>query len=178
VKWINSRFRKILKNMEEYQMIKKKKLLIISLLAAVALLVAGLVGSQVYAQSNTSTTASSSTTATDPQKVLADKVATILGLDATTVENAFAQAQKEIQSEALDNQLKQLVDAGSITQAQADAYKAWLQSKPDVKIPGLDGGMGFGHNGPMGGRGMGGFNPQGSPPPVPSSTNSASSSTN
>jgi hypothetical protein len=159
-------------------MIKKQKLIIISVVAAVMLLVAGLVGSQVFAESTTSATPSSSTAATDPQKVLADKVATILGLDATKVENAFTQAQKEIQSEEMDNQLKQMVEAGSITQAQADAYKAWLQSKPNVNIPGLDGGMGFGHGGRMGGAGMGGINPGGSPPAISSGANSGSNSNN
>ena len=156
----------------------KTKILIISVLATAMLLVTGLVGSQVFAQSGANTATSANTTVEDPQKVLADKVAAILGLDAATVENALTQAQKEIQSEALDSHLKQLVEAGTITQAQADAYKAWLESKSDVNIPGLDGGMSFGHGGGMKGPGGGGFNPQGNPPPADSSSDSSSSGTN
>jgi hypothetical protein len=167
---------KYLKIKEEFRMIKRKKLIIISVVAAAMLLVAGLVGSQVMADSSTSTSTTSNTAPADQQKVLADKVAKILGLDATTVEKAFTQAQKEIQSEALDTQLKQLVSAGTITQAQADAYKAWLQSKPDVNVPGLEGGMmGMGYNGRMGGPGMGGFNPQGGQQALPSGAGSTSS---
>jgi len=150
-------------------MTKKKKLIFISVVAAAMLLIVGLVGSQALADSGTSTTAPTNTAPVDRQKVLADKVATILGLDATTVEKAFTQAQKEIQSEAQDNQLKQMVEAGDITQAQADAYKTWLEARPEVNIPGLDGGMmGMGRGGRMGGPGMGGFNPQSGQQALPS----------
>ena len=56
-------------------------------------------------------------------KTLLARVAEILGIDQQKVEDAFAQAQKEMQNEALDNYLKNLVDEGKITQEQADQYK-------------------------------------------------------
>jgi hypothetical protein len=129
----------------------KKKLIIVSVLAVALMLTVGLVGSAVYASSTTSTD-----TPANPRMVLADKVAEILNLDTSTVEAAFTQAQKEIREEAQDNQLQKLVDDGKITQEQADQYKTWLESKPDVNIFGLDGG----HSG-MGPGGMGGH---GAPP--------------
>jgi len=75
-------------------MIKKKKFIIISVVAAVVLLIVGLVGSQAMADSGTSTTAPTNTAPVDRQKMLADKVASILGLDATTVENQFMVLEK------------------------------------------------------------------------------------
>jgi protein-disulfide isomerase-like protein with CxxC motif len=104
-------------------------------------------------------------------KTLLARVAAILGIDQQTVENAFAQAQRETQEEALDNWLKKLVDEGKITQAQADEYKQWWQSRPDMSqyqqqlkewqearpnIPELGPGPGFGGRGFRGGMDWGG----------------------
>jgi hypothetical protein len=134
---------------EENKMSKKRKILIISVLAAVVILTIGLIGGAAYAKSSTSAT----TSPANPQMVLADKVASILGLDASTVEAAFTQAEKEIRSEALDSQLQKLVEAGKINQDQATQYKNWLESKPDINIPDLEGGiMGSGGGGRMGPR--------------------------
>ena len=69
--------------------------------------------------------------ASQPKTLLA-RVAAILGIEQQKVEDAFAQAQSEMQDEALDNHLKNLVDQGKITQEQADQYKAWVKSKPDM----------------------------------------------
>jgi hypothetical protein len=44
----------------------------------------------------------------------------------------ITQARPEIKNETLDDHLKRLVDEGKITQEQADQYKAWLKSKPDM----------------------------------------------
>jgi hypothetical protein len=149
-------------------MLKKRKLVIISALAAAVILTMGLVGGAVYANSSASTTGDTA----KPQTVLADKVATILGLDASKVEAAFTQAQKEIQSERLDTQLQKMVDAGKITQDQASQYKTWIESRPDINMPGLEGGVGGrGHGGMMGpGMGM----PPGAPPDAASGTTSGS----
>ncbi len=103
---------------------KKRKLLILAVLAATVLLVGG-VGGVVYAQTGSDNT-------TTPGKSLLARVATILGIDQQRVEDAFAQAREEMQNEALDNRLKSLVEQDRITQEQADQYKEWLQSKPDM----------------------------------------------
>jgi len=94
-----------------------------------------------------------------------DKVAEILGIDAQTVKDAFAQAQDEVQQAALKARLDKLVADGKITQAQEDeylawaqsepdtsAYRQWLEAQPDLGVPGLGGrdfGGGFGMRGGM-----------------------------
>jgi hypothetical protein len=60
------------------------------------------------------------------------RVADILGIDVEDLENAFEQAQRELRESALDARLQELVDQGDWTQQQADAYKAWIQARPDV----------------------------------------------
>jgi len=154
----------------------KKKIIIPVVLAVV--IIAGSIGGVVLA-SDTTTTTTTTATPVDPQDALMTKVATILNIDKTTLEAAFKQAQTEIQSEQLDNQLAKLVSDGKITQDQADAYKAWLAAKPDntayqsalktwmdanplagtnVQLPGMGG---FGGPGDPGGRGGGPGGPPG-----------------
>ena len=62
---------------------------------------------------------------------LAAKVAEILGLDASEVNEAINQAHRELRDEAVQNNLNALVEKGSLTQAQADEYLDWIQSKPE-----------------------------------------------
>jgi hypothetical protein len=109
----------------------KKKWVLLALLAAILILVAGIIGGVAYAQAGNSTSSGNSS------KTLMGRVAAILGIDQQTLESAFNQAQKEMRSEELDNRLKSLVDEGKLTQEQADQYKQWWQSRPDVP-EGLD----------------------------------------
>jgi hypothetical protein len=159
-------------------MFKKKKWIIISVLAAVIVVALGVIGGAAYAQSNT-TDAPAQAAPIDPQKVLADKVAKILGLDEAKVEAAFTQAQQEIRTERQADMLKaaearidKMVADGKITAEQGAQYKAWLESKPDVEIPGIGQQRGFGPGkcGPRGGfggfgRGMMPFGANQAPPP-------------
>jgi hypothetical protein len=101
----------------------RSKKFIVAVLAATVLLVGGIGG---VALAQTGSTGDSS------GKTLLARVAEILGIDQQKVEDAFAQAQTEMQNEALDNYLKNLVDQGKITQEQADQYKAWVQARPDM----------------------------------------------
>jgi len=116
---------------------RSKKFIIIALLAAIVLVgsTAGVVfarstnggertGALAVAQTADGNGASSTT--------LLARVAKILGIDQKQLEDAFAQAQKEMRDEALDNYLKDLVAQNKITQEQADQYKAWLQARPDM----------------------------------------------
>lgn len=121
---------------------RNKKWVIVAVLVA-AVVLAGSIGGVALAQTGT-------TGNTDTGKTLLARVATILGIDQQKVEDAFAQAQREVRDEALDARLKALVEAGKITQEQANQYKTWMQSKPDVPA-------GFGMMGPRGFKGMGGF---------------------
>ncbi len=115
---------------------RSKKLIIAAVLATV--LVAGSIGGIVLAQENGDDS--------QPETLLA-RVAEILGIDQQKVEDAFAQAQSDMQTEALRNRLQNLVDQGKITQGEADQYLEWWQSKPDVPV-------GFGFRSHGGFRGM------------------------
>ena len=66
-------------------------------------------------------------------KTLLARVAEILGIDQQKVEDAFAQAKSEMQTEALRNRLQNLVDQGKITQGEADQYLEWQQARPDME---------------------------------------------
>ena len=112
----------------------KRKWIIISVVAAVlVLLIAG--GTVVYAQSQ-STPTPTTTPTTTPKDTLMAKVAAILGIDHSKLESAFNQAEKEMQAEALQKRLDALVEAGKLTQQQADEYKAWWNSRP-TDAPGV-----------------------------------------
>ena len=149
---------------------KRKKLIIIASVLVVVIILGVLVGSTVFAETPTPTT----DTNTNPQRVLMSKVAGILGINQADLEAAFTQAQKEMRSEALANRLAKLVADGKLTQEQADQYKAWVDSKPDVPaLVGPDGGKGFRggmiHRGMMG-RCFGGLCPRGALSGTPDST--------
>ena len=126
---------------------RSKKLIIVAVLMAVML--AGSIGGVVLAADNGDDS--------EPEAVfetLWDRVSGILqdkGVDITSeqLKDSFAQAQREIRNEALQNRLQNLVNEDQITQDEADQYLEWWQSKPDVSI-----GLGFG--GRSGFRGMGG----------------------
>ena len=102
---------------------RSKKFIIVAVVAAIVLLV-GSIGGVAFAQTGSTSDGSG--------KTLLARVAAILGIDQKKVEDAFAQAQREMREEALDNYLKGLVTEGKITQEQADQYKKWWQSRPDI----------------------------------------------
>ena len=113
---------------------QRKKFILIGLLATIVL--AGTIGGVALAQTDNRDNSQpnvllASDNATQSNTLLA-RVAKILGIDQQKVEDAFTKARTDMQNEALDNYLKNLVTEGKITQAQADQYKKWLQSKPDM----------------------------------------------
>ncbi len=84
-----------------------------------------------------------------PVKNFASRVAGILGLDESQVQDAFKQARAEMQDEALQAKLDKMVESGRLTQEEADEYKEWYDSRPDTLTPGFGGrkfhfGQGFG----------------------------------
>jgi polyhydroxyalkanoate synthesis regulator phasin len=104
------------------------------------------------------------TTPTDAYQALLDRACGIyedntgVAIDSEQLKDALDQAQGELQQEALESQLQNLVDQGQITQEEADQYLEWWQSRPDIQAPlpglvgpGLGGGMmrggGFGPHG-------------------------------
>ena len=106
----------------------------------------------------------------------ASRVAAILGIDETQVQDAMKQARQEMRDEAVQNKLDAMVAQGRLTQEQADSYLEWYKSRPD-DIPGFRGlGFGFGRHGHGFGHGFGhGMRQQESwqsPAPAPSSGSS------
>jgi hypothetical protein len=121
---------------------RKKKFMIVGLLVLVVL--GGTLGGIAIAQADDQTT--NQTNTTSRLSTLLDKVASIyqqntgVAIDSQELAKAFTQAQKEMRSTALDNYLNGLVTKGIITQDQANQYKTWLDSKPDIPVgPGSNG---------------------------------------
>ncbi len=105
---------------------KNKKVLIIALLSTVVLV--GSIGGVAIAQAAEGTATGN---ATQPRPFLA-RVAEIMGVDQGKLEAAVTQAKSEAQLQALKNRLQNLVANETITQAQADEYLNWYQSRPDT----------------------------------------------
>ena len=68
------------------------------------------------------------------KRSFAERVASILGLEAETVKDAFTQAKDEMAGERKDAHLAKLVEHGKLTQDESDAIVAWQDSKPDVEF--------------------------------------------
>ena len=130
---------------------RNKKLILFALLGV--MLLSGIVGGIAVAQSDDENSGQTE----DRFGVLLDRVSEIytentgVTLDPEQLKDAFAQAQQEMEEEALQSRLENMVSEGKITQEQADEYLQWWQSRPD-DIPLLEqhggGGMmrGGGHN--------------------------------
>ncbi len=82
---------------------------------------------------------------TSPVNDFATRVAAILGVDSAKVQSAMDQARKDMKDAALQKRLDALAQSGRLTQAQADEYLAWYNSRP-ADVPGFNG-MGFGGHG-------------------------------
>ena len=115
-----------------------------------AVMVLGIMGGVAMAQETSDEDGDSE------KKSFAARVADILGLDETTVQDAIDQARAEMQEEALQAKLDWLVENGHMTQDQADEYKTWIESKPEGLSPRMFGGFGKKHH-RFGGRGSGGW---------------------
>ncbi len=137
---------------------KSKKFVIIAVLAAVVL--AGSVVGVAFADTGTGTTSGNTLYA----KVVAILNKQGVNIDQAKLESAFTQARQEIRDEALDKYLDKLVAEGKLKPEDAQQYKQWWDSKPNVPLPGAR--QPFGMHRFPGGRGgmMGGW---GTPAPTP-----------
>ena len=146
-------------------MLKSKKVVLLSAVA-IAMLIGGIAAGVTLAQSGNG----NETQANTRYEELLNKVASIyqqntgVTIDPQQLETAFTQAQKQMESEALQTWLQNLVTQGKITQAQADQYLQWWNSKPDVPLLGLPRGEGM-----MWGRGHGCWNGNETVPELPGS---------
>ncbi|MFC1937435.1 hypothetical protein ACFLWY_02600 [Chloroflexota bacterium] len=101
---------------------RSKKLIVGVVLAAV--LLAGSMGGVALAQTENGDDS-------QPETLMA-RVAEKLGINQQDLEDAFAQAKSEMQTEAMQNRLQDMIDQGVITQEEADQYQEWRQAKPDI----------------------------------------------
>ncbi len=110
---------------------RKKSFIIV---AALTVLVLGAtLGSVAMAQADDENS-------TDNASSFLEKVAEVyqtntgVAIDPEALQQAITEARQTLRDEALDNYLQELVDNGTITQAQADEFKAWLDAKPDLPV--------------------------------------------
>ena len=102
-------------------------------------------------------TANDSSSNTEDQSQIADRYQALLdracaiyeeetgvAMDSGQLKDALDQARSEMQDEALESRLQNLVDEGKITQEEVDQYLEWWQSRPDIELP-LPGLGGRGH---------------------------------
>ncbi len=138
----------------------------IGLIGTTALLGTVIGGSAALAQTATPDAGTPGATVTaevkeTPLQKFSSRLAQILGIEQSKVEDALKQARKELAEERLKEKLQRMVEAGKLTQAQADEYLAWHQARPE----GVPGFLGLGRlmGGPRGGGtpGMHGQGPRG-----------------
>jgi uncharacterized membrane protein len=105
------------------------------------LLIGGIVGGVVVAADDSSSNIEDQSQATDQNQALLDRACAIyeeetgVTIDPEQLKDALKQARSEIQDEALESHLQNLVDEGTMTQEEADNYLEWWQSRPDVELP-------------------------------------------
>ena len=110
------------------------------------LLIGGVVGGVVVAQSDNTTNTEDQSQLADRYQALLDRVCAIyeektgVAIDQEQLKDAVKQVRSEMRDEAIENWLQNLVSKGEITQEEADQYLEWWQSRPDVTLPlpGLD----------------------------------------
>ena len=126
----------------------RSKKFIISAVLALIILAAGIGGVALADNGDEDTSAT-------PFGTLWEKMATVLqedGIDVTSdqLQSAFTEAKEGLRAEAMQSFLDEMVAQEKITQEQADAYRDWIEAKPDM-------GEGFGFGGRFGGPGGGRF---------------------
>jgi hypothetical protein len=130
---------------------RSKKFIIITVLAAVVL--AGSLGGIVLANDDENQPEAQ-------HAALLERVCEIYeentgtAIEADELQNAFAEAQSEMQTAAMEARLAKMVENGVIDETQAQELQEWLESRPDVDVPGVLGlgghGMHRGFGGPCG----------------------------
>ena len=132
---------------------RSKRFIIVAVLAAVIL--TGGIGGVVLAADNGEDSQPEAR-----HEAMLDRVCEIYeantgtAIDSQALSGAFAQARSEMQTERMDSRLQKAIEEGKITQEQADQFKEWCQSRPDVPFK-----SGFG--------GRGGHRMGGGPHPMP-----------
>jgi len=156
----------------------RKRKWFIPVVVASALLIAGTVGGALVAAADSSSTTADQNQIIDRYQALLDRACAIyqdntnVAIDSERLKDALDQAQSELQEEALETRLQNLVENGEMTQEEADSYLEWWESRPDIEapLPGLGG------PGPGGGMMLrNGFGPQAGPCPGADASDEAAS---
>jgi hypothetical protein len=125
----------------------RKRKWFIPIVVVSVLLIGGIVGGVMVAADDSSSSIDDQNQATNRNQALLDRACAIhqeetgITIDPEQLKDALRQARSEIQNEALESRLQNLVDEGMITQEEADNYFEWWQSRPDVELllPGFGG---------------------------------------
>jgi hypothetical protein len=91
-------------------------------------------GSAVMAQGSTPGSGTPTATAEETQSPLqrfTSRVAEILGIEQQDLEDAVQQARREMVDQKVQARLDALVEAGRLTQEQADEYLQWFKDRPE-----------------------------------------------
>ncbi|PKB80636.1 MAG: hypothetical protein BZY88_08285 [SAR202 cluster bacterium Io17-Chloro-G9] len=124
-------------------MLTKQRIIILAITGVMAALITGGV---VMAQEEDGASSEDAT-----RQTLASRVATILGLEADVVQDAFKQARGDIRDERLQMKLDRLVGQGRLDQEQADELRDWYESRPEFSAGAFfgkgKGGRGHGFHG-------------------------------
>jgi uncharacterized membrane protein len=147
---------------------RKRKWFIPAVVLSV-LLIGGITGGVIAAAADdSSSNTEDQNQTTDRYQALLDRACAIyqentgVAIDSEQLKAALDQAQGELQEQALESRLQDLVANGKMTQEEADQYLEWWQSRPDIQVP-LPG---LGGPGPRGGMMWGrGFGSWGGPCP-------------
>ncbi len=105
---------------------KSKKFIIITAVVAVVILIGATAGVALAANAEDADR--------EPGELLV-RVAEILGIPQDDLVNAFKQASQELREQRRDQYFQKLVGEGELTEEQADEYRQWMESKPDVPLP-------------------------------------------
>jgi hypothetical protein len=118
---------------------RKRKWFIPVVLSVV--MVGGITGGVMVAADDSSGAFDQQSQLADRHQALLDRACAIYqentgtAIDSEQFKAALDEAQGELQEEALESRLDNLVENGKMTQDEADSYLEWWQSRPDVQVP-------------------------------------------
>ena len=119
----------------------------ITLLVLGVVMAIGLTGGIVWAQTDGNGGTPTPTADTATGKSFVARVAEILELEESTVQDAFTQATRQQIDEAYRGRLDKMVERGRLTEDEANEQFSWFEERPDSAIewsrPGRSDGKGF-----------------------------------
>jgi uncharacterized membrane protein len=104
-------------------------------------LIGGIAGGVMVAADDSSSNVDQQSELSDRHQALLDRACAIyqentgVAIDPEQLKDALNQARSELQEEALESRLQNLVEDGKMTQEEANQYLEWWQSRPDIEVP-------------------------------------------